>query len=217
LSNNFDIPWLEDLEELKKNEEDTRTITTPVTPAEGVKTQLNASAKLAALQQHLANSEVKLVENRLKMLKKEIYDIAEKIFKQYVLEAQFKPRDLAHKLSNLVKKLNTALSYQQDEVNDWKSLYVRALDDLKDVLREDNRGISSYELSISGLVQAFLNVFGVFGYNNKSSSTDNSKSLTTGKLEDILNHDTVANCHTSYDSFSWIVIDLGVCIIPTYY
>jgi len=387
LSDDFDIPWLKELEEMKKNEEDLST--TPVTPIEGVKTQLSASAKLAALQQHLANSEAKLVENRQKMLKKEIYDIAEKIFKEYVLEAQFKPRDLALKLSNLVKKLNKAVSYQQDEVNDWKSLYVGALDDLKDVLMEDNRGISSYELSISGLVQALLNVF---GYNNES--TDNSKkvierrnifaklfdienmsslfesspilkylvkklislletidklplylydapgsynlqsftkkfklilnkgenennflnfdgrvlrveplanvshlekyiskmvgkrwfdyerkdvfcmkylkeeiesnggfkfnyesdfdkngliywigtnglqaeewtnpltcnlidintidgkSLTTGKLEDILNHDTVANCHTNDDSFSWIVIDLGVFIIPTYY
>jgi hypothetical protein len=35
------------------------------------------------------------MENRQKMLKKEIFDIAENIFKEYVLEAQFKPRDLA--------------------------------------------------------------------------------------------------------------------------
>jgi hypothetical protein len=33
------------------------------------------------------------------MLKKEIDDIAEKIFKEYVLEAQFKQRDLSLKTS----------------------------------------------------------------------------------------------------------------------
>ena len=89
------------------------------------------------------------MENRQKMLKKEIYDIAGNIFKEYVLEAQFKPRDLALELRrNLVKKLNTAVSYPQDEVNNWKSLYIGALNDLKDVLMEDNPGISSYEYQL---------------------------------------------------------------------
>ena len=320
------------------------------------------------------------------MLKKEIFDLADKIFKDYILEAQYKPRDLALKLSNLVTKLNTSVScQQQEESSEWKPLYVAALNDLKDVLMEDNRGISSYELSISGLVQALLNVFGgsadnsnkkvierrnifaklfdiepsssssspilVFlvkklislletidklplylydapgSYNlqsftkkfklilNKGENENNflnfdgrvlrveplanvshlekyiskmvgkrwhdyerkdvfclkylkeeielnggfkftyesdfdkngliyfigsnalqadewtnpvvsnlveintidGKNLTTGKQDDILNHESVANCHTSDDCFSWIVIDLGVYIQPTYY
>ena len=102
---------MKELEELKKNEEDlskTTTKTTQVTQNNDLMTQLRVSAK----------SEATLIENRQKMLKKEIYDIAEKIFKEYVLEAQFKQRDLSLKLSTLVKKLKTAVSYQQDELND---------------------------------------------------------------------------------------------------
>ncbi len=84
---------MKELEELKKNEEDlskTTTKTTQVTQNNDLMTQLRVSAK----------SEATLIENRQKMLKKDIYDIAEKIFK-------------------------------------------------------DNRGISSYELSICGLVKLF--------------------------------------------------------------
>jgi hypothetical protein len=40
-------------------------------------------------------------------------------------------------------------------MNNWKSLYVGALNDLKDVLMEDNRGISSYEYQLVVLYKLF--------------------------------------------------------------
>ena len=401
LNEDFDIPWLEEFEEFKKTEldnsdEDARPMSTSissaaVTPVESENAKaLSASAKLVALQKHLASSEAKLHENRQKMLKNEIFELAEKIYKEYILEAQYKPRDLALKLNNLVSKLNNAVNTQQTvESSEWKDMYVSALTDLKDVLLEDNRGISSYELSISGLVQALLksldsdcsknssmvaerrslfaklfeieninslletssssviiflvkklislletidklplylydapcsynlqsfnkrfklllnrgdnennflnfdgrvlrveplanvshlekyigkmvskrwydydrneifclkflkeeieknhefkfvyesdfdkngliywigtNGFQADEWTNPSTSnlieinTIDGKNVATGKLDDILNHDTVANCHTSDDSFAWIVLDLGVFITPTHY
>ena len=347
---------------------------------------LSATAILVALQQQLANSEARLVENKQKLLKKEIFDLAGKIFTDYILEAQYKPRDLALKLNNLVNQLNTSIElHQQNQLSSkWKELYSNALNDLKNVLNEDKRGISSYELSISGLVQALLNALGttdsdnltmerrnlfvkLFDVENISSETPtvliflvkklislletidklplylydppgsynlqsftkkfklilnkgenenkflnfdgrvlrveplanvshlekyiskmvskrwfdyerndiyclkqlkeqidknnngfkftyesdfdkngllywigtngfnaeewtnpstcslieintiDGKNIATGKLEDIVNHDTVANCHTSDDNFAWIVLDLGVFIIPSHY
>jgi E3 ubiquitin-protein ligase HECTD1 len=383
LGDEFDIPWLKDFEALKNVE-----LKKTVLEDDKVVKTLSASAKLAALQQQLACSESRLSENRQKVLKKEIFELAEKIFKEYILEAQYKPRDLALKLNNLVSQLNTAVGYQVNGSVLWKDLYTDALADLKEVLIEDNRGISSYELSISGLVQSLLMILGaddvntsktmieerrvvfarLFDVENISSglekgsiliflvkklislletidklplylydapgsynlqaftkkfklflskgddennflnfdgrvlrveplanvshlekyiskmvskrwydydrkdifclkylkneiektgdfkfiyesdfdknglvywigtnglnaeewtnpstcnifdlNTIDGKNLSTGKLDDILNHETVANCHTSDDSFAWIVIDLGVFIIPTHY
>lgn len=141
MSNNFDIPWLKVLEELIKKDKNLSTTTRTTTPATQIEDQMSQLRSSA-------NIEATLMKNRQKMLKKEIYDIAEIIFKEYVLEAQFKPRDLALQLrSNLVKKL--------DEMNNWKSLYVGALNDLKDVLMEDNRGISSYEYQLVVLYKLF--------------------------------------------------------------
>jgi transcription elongation GreA/GreB family factor len=76
---------LEELIKKDKNLSTTTRTTTPATQIEDQMSQLRSSA----------NIEATLMKNRQKMLKKEIYDIAEIIFKEYVLEAQFKPRDLA--------------------------------------------------------------------------------------------------------------------------
>ena len=47
-------------------------------------------------------------------------------------------------------------------------------------------------------------------------SLSDAKSLSAGKVEDFIGRAAV-NCHTNDDKRAWIVIDLGVFIIPTHY
>ena len=47
-------------------------------------------------------------------------------------------------------------------------------------------------------------------------SLSDAKSLSAGKIEDFEGR-TAVNCHTNDDKRAWVVIDLGVHIVPTFY
>jgi hypothetical protein len=66
MSNNFDIPWLKVLEELIKKDKNLSTTTRTTTPATQIEDQMSQLRSSA-------NIEATLMENRQKMLKKEIY------------------------------------------------------------------------------------------------------------------------------------------------
>lgn len=78
-------------------------------------------------------------------------------------KAHDKPRELVVKLNNLVEKMQQACT-EHDKNNDNSNNSVALADfkesliDLKHVLMEKNKSISSYELSISGLVPTMLKV-----------------------------------------------------------
>ena len=119
-------------------------------------------------------------------LKQSVNKLAFKLHDEYLQKAHDKPRDFALRLINLVVKLQTAC--QEHETNQSTGLtnYQSALIELKQVLMEKNKSISSYELSISGLVPTLIKALCPKKVTMKSLSRvkifANVSSLTTNQI-----------------------------------
>jgi hypothetical protein len=141
LGEEFNIPWL-----LAKPQ----NVPKPLVGSNIQASQLSTSAKLSALQQYLSAASNKSNKQKQKQLKQNVNKLAMKLHEDYLKKCQNKPRTLALKLMQLVEKMREAC-----EIDDNK-MYEQSLVDLKQVLSETKKSISSYELSISGLVQTLL-------------------------------------------------------------
>ena len=84
--------------------------------------------------------------------------LALKLHEEFLQQAHDKPRELAMKLNTLVEQMQTSCVEHDRDNNNTAALaaFTQSLADLKSVLMEKNKSISSYELSISGLVPAML-------------------------------------------------------------
>ncbi len=116
----------------------------------------STSARLSALQQYLSALSVKSSKLKQKQIKKNIKKLALKLHQDYLYKIQARPRDLALKLISVVGAIQEACSKHDLNDADWRPGYEKALNELKQVLMETNKSISSYELSISGLVPSLL-------------------------------------------------------------
>ncbi|CAF0905235.1 unnamed protein product [Brachionus calyciflorus] len=124
---------------------------------QNLQTNLN---KLNALQQYLAVATLKSNKLKQKQLKLNCIRLASKLKIDYLNKKENKPRDLVFKLKNLVNEvLIVCQEHDLDQVG-WDIKFQKALNNLKEVLNESNKGISSYELSISGLIQVLLIALG---------------------------------------------------------
>jgi len=120
---------------------------------------VNTSARLSALQQYLSALSVKSSKLKQKQMKQNVKKLAQKLHDDYLHKIQDKPRDLAVKLISLVELMKDACSKHDNDEDEkiWRLSYEKSLNELKDVLKQEkNKSISSYELSISGLVQTLL-------------------------------------------------------------
>jgi ankyrin repeat protein len=142
-----------------------KQLTNITTPHSGISSFSNASsttAKLNALQQYLAAANAKSTKAKQKQLKESVHKLALKLNHDYLQQVQNQPRSLALKLITLVGKMKNACEIHDclDDLSsstiEWRHCYEEALNELKQVLAETNKSISSYELSISGLVQTML-------------------------------------------------------------
>ena len=139
-----------------------------------VTTATSTSAKLSALQHYLSAAANKSTRQKQKQLKHSVHKLAARLHDDYLKKCQSKPRSLALKLIGLVERMGEACRI------DDASLYEQSLVALREVLAETtSKSISSYELSVSGLVPALLvalednaerrDVFGrVFGVSGES-------------------------------------------------
>lgn len=120
---------------------------------------VKTSTRLSALKQYLTAVSSKSVHLKHSQLKQSVNKLALKLHKDFLQKAQDMPRDLALKLINLVNKMKKACSdhdLQDERSKDSLRDYEESLVDLKSVLMEKNKSISSYELSNSGLVPAMI-------------------------------------------------------------
>lgn len=104
------------------------------------------SSKFSALQQYFANSAQKNAKLKQKLYRRNVNTLACQIYNEYLKENVQKPRDLAVKLTEIVNNLTSSI----------ESNYTQSLKSLKEILLESDKGISSYELSTSGLVDILL-------------------------------------------------------------
>ncbi len=122
-------------------------------------------SKLSALQHYLAQTQAKTQKLKQKQLKLSIVKLAKRIHDNYLKQVQNRPRDLALKLINLVQKMNQIyIEHEKSDNYDDQSSSLAKLEQTFVELRQllstkksnNKNSISSYELSISGLVQALL-------------------------------------------------------------
>lgn len=131
----------------------------------------STSARLSALQQYLAVASAKSNLLKQKQLKQSVNKLAFKLNEDYLKKVQNKPRSLALKLMNSVEKMRDAcLNHNKEDEGQWSKKFEDSLIELKQVLSDTNKSISSYELSISGLVQTLL-----FALNSNENDELNDK------------------------------------------
>ena len=154
LGEEFSIPWMSK---------------TPISKPMPAPQQLSTSARLSALQQYLSAASSKSNKLKQKQLKQSVKKLAVRLHEDYLKKCQSKPRSLALKLMNLVENMRVACISNNEE------LYEQALTDLKQVLTESDKSISSYELSMSGLVQTLL--FALSNPSVRSNDQESSEQL----------------------------------------
>ena len=110
----------------------------------------SATARLSALQQYLAAAGTKSLKLKQKQLRQSVNKLALELHQEYLQKAQNQPRDLVLRLLALVDRLKA--SCESSSLQE----YEEALNELRSVLLEKNKSISSYELSISGLIPALI-------------------------------------------------------------
>ena len=107
-------------------------------------------SKLNELQQYLSAANIKSNKLKQKQLKLNCVRMANRLQIDYLKRNENKPRPLLIQLNSIVQQIRESTSC------DNKTNFESSLNNLKQVLNETNKGISSYELSMSGLVQALL-------------------------------------------------------------
>ena len=112
----------------------------------------NTSARLTALHKFLSTTSANSAKQKQKQMKQNVLALAKKLDEEYLDKSQQKPRDLVIKLSDAVKEI----AESSDQNCGWEKKFESALIGLKQVLSESNKGISAYELSISGLIPSLI-------------------------------------------------------------